>query len=590
MNDRLEHPHNRHLFIADNINLLRSMDNETIDLIVTDPPFGKGRTFVSGKLKPELRSEERSQELEQIAEWGVTDRRTARRADIEWPEKDGQASYDDIWTWQDVHVKFAEQLEQSHSPIAALINTTRIVHSDGLAAYLSYMAVRLMEMHRVLKPTGSIYLHCDYTANSYLRMLLDAVFGRDNMRGEIIWQRAGGRAKGSQHPRKTFGADTDTILFYAKTPAVRMTGGYRALSETELEERFPLMEEGTGRRYHTRVPLFSQPSMGARPNLCYTYKGVTNPHPSGWRVSRDRLAEMDARGEIIWREGKRPLRKSYADEYKGQPLTTMWADIPNLTSSRERTGYPTQKPVALAERIIQASSRPGDVVLDPFAGCAYVPVAAEGLGRQWIACDISPRAMTIVKRQFNKFRYSVDGGPVLIELGEMSQTALLADAAVTILGPNQLPERTDRDPEPPSPPLELEEPEYGGQMFKRREMLELLLAESGWTAWCCGYAVRRPNGEIVPTADNFHLDHIDPKGAGGSEYITNRAPLCARCNGQKGRRPITLRQLREEIIEQGQLLVDSPSDLPDLGRMHRAAVDLHARRYAEMKMEEQDLI
>ena len=114
MNDRLEHPLNRHLLIADNIDLLRSLDNETIDLIVTDPPFGKGRTFVSGKLQPELSSEERNQELEQMAEWGVTDRRTARRANIEWPERDGQASYSDIWTWQDVHVKFAEQLEQSH--------------------------------------------------------------------------------------------------------------------------------------------------------------------------------------------------------------------------------------------------------------------------------------------------------------------------------------------------------------------------------------------------------------------------------------------------------------------------------------------
>ena len=489
MNDHREHPLNRNLFITDNINLLRSLDNETIDLIVTDPPFGKGRTFVSGKLQPELSSEERSWELEQMASWGVNNRRAARKAEIEWPDQDGQASYDDIWTWQDVHVKFAEQLEQSHSAIAALINSTRTAHSDGLAAYLSYMSVRLLEMHRVLKPAGALYLHCDYTANSYLRMLLDTVFGKDNLRGEIIWQRAGGRAKGSQHARKTSGADTDTILFYAKTPA---------------------------------------------------------------------------------------------DQHQGRTLATLWADIPNLTSSRERIGYPTQKPVALAERIIEASSQPGDVVLDPFAGCAYVPVAAEGLGRQWIACDISPRAMTVVKRQFNKFRYAVDGGPVLVKQGEMTQAALLADATVAIRGPDRLPERTDRDPEPPPPPLELEEPEYGGQMFKRREMLELLLRESGWIAWCCGYAVRRPNGDIVPTADNFQLDHIDPKKAGGSEYITNRAPLCARCNRQKAGRLITLRQLREEIIEQGELLVDSPSDLPDLGKMLQASTNIYARRYAEM--------
>ena len=225
-----------------------------------------------------------------MAGWGVTDRRTARRAGIEWPDQDRRASYDDIWTWQDVHVKFAEQLEQSHPTEAALINATRASHSDGLAAYLSYMVVRLLEMRRVLKSAGALYLHCDYTANSYLRLLLDTVFGKDNLRREIFWQRAGGRAKGSQHARKTFGADTDTILFYSKTPASRLTDGE-------------------------------------------------------------------------------------------QPLSTLWADVPNLTSSRERTGYPTQKPVALAERIIQSFSRPGDVVLDPFAGCAYVPVAAESLGR-----------------------------------------------------------------------------------------------------------------------------------------------------------------------------------------------------------------
>lgn len=579
-----QHPLNRHLFIADNIKLLKSLDNETIDLIITDPPFGKNRTFVSGKLNPELTAAERAEELRQMAEWGVADRRSAQKAGVAWPGDDGRAGYDDIWTWQDVHVEFAEQMEQSHPKVSSLIYAARVVHSDGLAAYLSYMAVRVIEMHRTLKSAGAVYLHCDYTANSYLRMLFDAVFGKDNLRGEIIWRRAGGRAKGSQHPRKTFGADTDTILFYAKSSAARLVDGALPLTEEEEQARFPLVEESTGRRYNTDVPLFSSPSMGPRPNLCYTYKGVSNPHPSGWRVSRDKLAEMDARGEIIWREGKRPVRKSYADQYRGQPLTTLWADIPNLTGGRESTGYPTQKPVALAARMIKASSRPGDVVLDPFAGCAYVPVAAEGLDRQWIACDISPRALTVVKRQFNKFRYAVDGGPVLVRQGEMDQAALLADAEVTIRGPDGLPQRRTPDPESP-PPLQLEEPVYAGQMFKRRETLEMLLRESGWMAWCCGYAVRRPNGDIVETADNFHLDHIDPKVEGGSEYITNRAPLCARCNGLKGRWPITLRQLRQEIIEQGKLLVDDPSDLPDLGAMQRAAADMYAERYAEMSQE-----
>ena len=221
-------------------------------------------------------------------------------------------------------------------------------------------------------------------------------------------------------------------------------------------------------------------------------------------------------------------------------------------------------------------------MLDPFAGCAYAAVAAEGLGRQWIACDISPRALTVVRRQFNKFRYSVDGGPVIVRRGDFDQVSLLAEANVTVCGPGQLPERTDEDPEPLPPPLELEEPDYAGKLFNRRKMLELLLEESGWIAWCCGYAVRRPDGSVVETADNFQLDHIDPLAEGGLDIITNRAPLCAACNARKGKRSITLRQLRQEISADGRLIADRLEDLPDLAKMQHSAARLHAQRMAEL--------
>lgn len=508
------HPLNRHLFIVDNIHLLHRLDNESVDLIVTDPPFGKQKTFTGDRLKPALTSRELEQEMSQMVDWGITEK-NAKEKGIIWPDDDIGASYDDIWNWQKVHVEFAEQIKQNHPAVSALIETTRLTHSDWVAAYLAYIAERVIEMRRVLKPTGSIYLHCDYTANAYLRQLFDAIFGRVNFRNEIAWCYRGGGV-----PKNAFSRKHDSILFYVKDSGNTFNKQYRPYSE-------------------------------------------------------DSLALLQSRGGVSIDNLPRDLDR-------GATMEDYWTDINSLqTWSSERTGYPTQKPVALAERMIQASSNPGDVVLDPFAGCAYVPVAAEGLDRQWIACDISPRAMTVVKRQFNKFCYSVDGGPVLVRHVNMEQAVFLIEADITICGPDGLPERTDTNPEPPPPRLELDEPEYMGQLFKSREVLELLLAESGWMSWCCGYAVRRPDGSIVETADNFQLDHIDPKSAGGRDIIVNRAPLCARCNGIKGRRPITLRQLRDEVIEQGNLLVNRVEDLPDLGKMQDAAARIYAQRLAQ---------
>lgn len=518
MKGYLSHPLNRHLFIVDNIRLLKALDNDTIDLIVTDPPFGKGKTFKRDSISPPLTDEEREQELEYLETWRVS-KANAQDAGVVWPTEYGGAGYRDIWQWQDTHAEFAALVEQEYPAVASLIETTRLVQRprlaqrshaagnnrpsqrsyDQVAAYLSYMAVRLIEMRRILKPTGSIYLHCDPDANSYLRLLFDAVFGEDNLRNEIVWfYGLGGSSK------RYFSKKHDTIYWYSKSDD-----------------------------YYFDKP--QEPATSQR----------------------------------------------MAGRMKG--MRDVWTDIPSLNNqAKERTGYPTQKPVRLAERIIEASSRPGDMVLDPFAGCAYAAVAAEGLGRQWIACDISPRALTVVRRQFNKFRYSVDGGPVIIRQGDISQVSLLAEANVTVCGPGQLPKRTDEDTEPLPPPLELEEPDYAGKLFERREMLELLLEESGWIAWCCGYAVRRPDGSVVETADNFHLDHIDPRAEGGLDIITNRAPLCAACNGRKGKRSITLRQLRQEISSAGKLLADRLEDLPDLAKMHHAAARLHAQRMAEL--------
>ena len=520
-----DHPLNRRLFISDNIKLLRSLDNDSIDLVVTDPPFGKNETFTSGGLNPELTKEELAVEREVLSGWRITNRREAREKGVEWTIDEKGASYDDVWRWRDVHTKWADEIEISHPKIKALIDATRVIHSDSHAAYLSYMAIRLVEIQRVLKPTGSIYLHCDHTAGHYLKVLMDAVFGKKNFVNEIAW--------GYEKPRsakKIWRNNHDVILFYSKSDE--------------------------------------------------------------WTFNPQRVPTLDGRFEMR-KPFKRPDGSVWEPKEPGKQAGSWWYDIPSFATrmtAKERTGYPTQKPVALAERMIKASSNPGDVVLDPFAGCAYVPVAAEGLDRQWIACDISVRALTVVRRQFNKFRYSVDEGPVIDRRGKKGeaegadQMALLATCNVTIQGPDEMPKRTDVDPEPAPVDLELEEPDYFGKIFGKQEMKTLLLADSGWMCWGCGGANRFPDGELIEVTENFHLDHIDPKSEGGEDAILNRAPLCGACNLKKGKKLIALRQFRREVEAEGRLKVRSLEDLPDLAKMRGVAGRHLARRLAELDL------
>ena len=573
---------NRGVYIADNLYFLRAVNTESVDLVCIDPPFAKNETFGRKKpndqdpLKPPLTPAERDNELRLLASWGINTPADADAARINWPE----TAYKDFWSWEnDIHEDWLVDLRRTHEPIADLINVTRYTHSESTAAYLCYMAIRLLEIHRVLKPTGSLYLHCDHTANGYLRQLLDAVFGdgendTPGFRNEITWQRAAGRAKGSQHAPKSLGVDTDTILWYSKGNQTTFHRVYQKLNESEMRKLFPHDDNDGKGGYNTNVPLFCQPSMGPRPNLCYEYNGVHNPHPSGWRVSRKKLAEMDSRGEIIWRDGKRPLRKSYAKDYQGKPVGSLWTDINNLTATgenAERTGYPTQKPVALAERIIKASTNTGDVVLDCFAGCAYVAVAAERLERRWVACDLQPRSWTVFKRQFNKPQLT------LLTCHDLTtgQQVLSDNPMVTIHGPKQLPGREywpgegpDADV-PPIKDLRLPEPKFKvpASIIPEPEMLRELLKLSGYTAWCCGFANRRPGDKIVETTRNFHLDHIAPKSkenTGTSNDIQNRAPMCPYHNIRKNNRRVGLAEYRQEIADAGELMVDTVNDLINL--------------------------
>ena len=568
---------NRGVYISDNLPFLRSLNDECIDLVCIDPPFAKNETFgrknskSPDPLKPPLTDAERNIELELLARWGIRNEQEATEAGINWPE----TRYRDIWSWEDdIHEQWLRDIEDYHPGVHKLIEATQETHGDGTAAYLCYMAVRLFEIRRVLKATGSLYLHCDHTAGAYLRQLLDAVFGKRNFRNEITWERNDGRGKGSQHAPKKWGVQTDTILYYDKSDQAKLNPNIE-ISEEDANRDFPHIDP-VGRRYKTGIPIFCSKSMGERENLCFEWRGYKNPHPSGWRLSKERLEEEYQRGNVVIQTDGKLERRKYLDEYAGKPIGDLWTDIP-ATKGKERTGYPTQKPVALAERIIKASCPEGGVVLDCFAGCAYVAVAAERLNRNWLACDINPRAWTVFKRQFAKPKLAVltCKEPV----GTDAQHSMLANV-VTVHGPNELPtkETPDHGDAPPTlrPPKERKF-KTPASIIPEKEMTEMLLRMSGWKAWCCGFANRMPDGTVIETTRNFHLDHVNPESKEGTSHqITNRAPLCPHHNIMKSNRRIHLAEYREAIKKNGELLVGDISELINLAEAAQRTLDIYA--------------
>jgi site-specific DNA-methyltransferase (adenine-specific) len=351
------------LYTNDNLYILNGLNSESVDLIYLDPPFNSKRTY--------------------SAPVGT---------------KAAGASFKDMWTWEDINEAYLERMIEKYPFLVSFIRSIEFSHGKGMMAYVLYMTQRLIELHRILKETGSLYLHCDPTASHYLKQLLDFVFGKDNFRNEITWERS------HQHnlASKRFDVVTDIIFFYSKSDNYYFKNQYSSVLKDELNLKFPYTEEETGRKFtHEKLEQSSNKgSIGAR-----IVNGKRVISKIGWRWTQETFDERIAENPhlIYWTANGKPRYKRYEDEYLGRLNTNLWNDIKGLTSQdKERTGYPTQKPLALLHRIINASCPENGIVFDPFCGCATTCVAAEQLGRKWIGVDIEKQAAMVLKERLEK--------------------------------------------------------------------------------------------------------------------------------------------------------------------------------------------
>jgi DNA modification methylase len=326
-------------------------------------------------------------------------------------------AFEDTWRWdQAAAYDYQQTVEAGGQVSQALQAFHTLLGPSNMLAYLAMMAPRLKELQRVLRSTGSLYLHCDPTASHYLKLLLDAVFGAANFRNEITWRRTstvkGNAGQGAKH----FGRNTDIILFYSKGEDYTFNQSYEPYSEKYVRTKFTHVEPGTGRRY--RLVSMIGPGGAAKGNPSYEVMGVTRY----WRYSQKRMDELIDEGLVIQsKPGAVPEQKYYLDQGKGVETQSLWTDIDALNPmAAERLSYPTQKPEALLERIIAASSREGDVVLDPFCGCGTAIAVAQRLNRQWIGIDITHLAVALMKHRLTtsfgeSVSYKVIGEPTTVE-------------------------------------------------------------------------------------------------------------------------------------------------------------------------------
>ena len=353
------------LYLGDCLNVLRdNVPDESVDLVYIDPPFNSKRDY-------NIFFDDKEIQTQRIA-------------------------FEDTWTLKNITDSLAELHTLKTDNLYFLLITYQKVAPHAFP-YLTMMALRILELHRVLKPTGSFYLHCDPTMSSYLRTICDLIFDPRNFVNEIIWKRSHAHSD-SKQGSKHFGRLHDTILLYGKSPEFLFQMQYNPYEQEYIDRYYKFIEEETGRRYW--LDNLQGPGGAAKGNPYYEVMGIKRY----WRYSKERMAKLISEGRVVQtKPGTVPKYKRYLDEMPGKPVQDIWDDIKSLgglgSNATERLGYPTQKPKALLERIIQASSNEGDTVLDGFCGCGTTIDAAEGLHRNWIGVDISPIAISLIKRR-----------------------------------------------------------------------------------------------------------------------------------------------------------------------------------------------
>ena len=423
---------NRTLFIRDNVDVLDNLNSETADLIYLDPPFNSNRHYSAP---------------------------IGSRA--------AGAAFKDAWTLEDIDSAWVGQISEKHPGLAAVMDAAGRCGGRGDRAYLIYMARRLLEMRRILKPTGSIYLHCDATMSHALKLTMDAIFGVRQFRSEVVWSYNRFSRKGGAFPSMN-----DIILFYSKGKAASFNKIPTAARDRTRYER----------GYHTVV------DSGTKRLLVYDES-----------KAEKKIAAARAEGvEVVHTEARAPV------------IGNVWSDIPIINPmSKERTGYPTQKPLALLRRIIEASSNEGDVVLDPFCGCATALVAAEQLNRQWIGVDISPKAKDLVRERLQNAQ------DMLSTKGAWKKVAVRDDA----------PARTDN----------------GERMVNPKEYKHILYGMQDGVCAGCGHPFM---------FRNMTIDHKTPRAKGGQDVKENLQLLCGACNSVKGGRDMAylLAQLKKREV------------------------------------------
>ena len=486
---------NRTIFTGDNLDILRGINSECVDLIYLDPPFNSNRTYAAP-----LDSEARG------------------------------AEFDDVWRLSDMKEEWIDEIELRRPSLYHLINGAKLAHSESMAGYLTFMSVRLLELHRILKPTGSIYLHCDQTASHYLKGIMDALFGPENYRTQIIWRRTS-----AHNDARTFGNICDTVLFYSSQLRINVDD-VRVPLDADYVERFyrfadergryqlgdltaPRLGAGeTGQQWRGydpnengrqwNAPLRGHYAAWVNETVIPGYRNISSPLA--------RLDALDAAGLIDYPDdGGMPRLKRYLAGSPGQIPSNLWTDIRPVSAwAREYTGWRTQKPMALLQRIISASSRPGDLVLDPFCGCATACIAAERLERQWIGIDVLPQAAEVLSnRARRELQIPMNGAG---ERGWEDWTPFIQ---------HEPPRRSDLARLGPVNPQSDKELLYASQNHR-----------------CAGCRYELPLHVLT-------VDHITPRALGGLDSIVNLQLMCHTCNAIKGDR--SMEYLREQLHRRG---------------------------------------